>query len=117
MFEDITYVVYYCAMLCIIPSLVDCAMSPWSQWTECSPHCGQGEQSRIKKRTQEPRNGGTACPKPLTQYTGSGTKYKGWTVYYGNYVYTATQECDNGPCPGKPSHIAGIIKKANQSKA
>ena len=113
----ITYVVYYCAILCIIPSLVNCVMSSWSQWTDCSVLCGLGEQSRIKKRTREPRNGGTACPEPLTLYTGGRTKYKGLTVYYGNYVYTATQDCDNGPCPGKPSHLAGIIRKANKRKA
>ena len=45
---------------CPVP--VDRRVSDWSDWGECSRMCGGGAQSRTRTVTQQPMNGGDACP-------------------------------------------------------
>ena len=58
------------------PCKIDCVMSQWSAWTQCSNDCGKGRRSRSRFVQVQPLNGGQACS-PAEE----------WTV------------CNNGPCP------------------
>lgn len=48
--------------MCLIPCPVDCVMSDWSQWTDCSTSCGTGSQMRYRHIKQNPSDGGSLCP-------------------------------------------------------
>jgi hypothetical protein len=41
---------------------VDCVVSEWSNWSECSAACGGGTQIKTRTIITPPQNGGTACP-------------------------------------------------------
>lgn len=41
---------------------VDCEMTQWSGWGNCSAPCGGGSQSRTRSEAVPPSNGGAACP-------------------------------------------------------
>jgi hypothetical protein len=41
---------------------VDCQVSAWNAWSACSKTCGGGTQTRTRTVTQQPANGGAACP-------------------------------------------------------
>lgn len=41
---------------------VDCEVSEWGEYSECSKPCGLGTTTRRREVTQEPRNGGLKCP-------------------------------------------------------
>ena len=70
------------------PCARDCIMDLWSDWSSCSPDCGEGLQSRTRIIIQEPENGGLPCGPVLEtrQCTngicGDGCKYGVWV--YGN---------------------------------
>ncbi|KAK3612198.1 hypothetical protein CHS0354_016588 [Potamilus streckersoni] len=49
--------------VCIIPCPVDCVMSDWSPWSDCSTSCGTGAQIRYRHIKQIPSDGGRPCPK------------------------------------------------------
>jgi hypothetical protein len=55
---------------------VDCKLSDWSDWSECSTTCAEGSQSKTKSITTRPKFGGKSC----------GLK-------------TKRQPCNAGPCP------------------
>jgi len=40
---------------------VDCVMSKWSGWSECSVQCGGGVQGRTRSILTSPKNGGLSC--------------------------------------------------------
>ena len=77
----------YTRLLCILgPDTKNFDWSEWGDWSECSVACGGvGTQSRSRSCIP-PQNGGFSCPSDTD---------------------SETQECDNGPCPGK-LHIAHI---------
>jgi hypothetical protein len=56
---------------------IDCEVSLWGEWGDCSNSCGNGLQKRSRTITKTNKHGGKACPTALTQ----------------------TQECHIGPCP------------------
>jgi len=47
------------------PEVVDCVVSPWSEWSPCSASCGTGETLRSREIVVEPQNGGRRCPRKL----------------------------------------------------
>ncbi len=49
--------------------VIDCKVSEWSQWSECSGPCGAGEQTRSRTILTVPANGGQECPE-LTESRG-----------------------------------------------
>ncbi|XP_047141687.1 somatomedin-B and thrombospondin type-1 domain-containing protein [Hydra vulgaris] len=41
---------------------IDCEVSEWGDWGNCSSSCGSGVMNRRRKITQMPSNGGKTCP-------------------------------------------------------
>jgi hypothetical protein len=41
---------------------INCELSQWTQWSECTMSCGVGIQKRFRFVTEPEANGGTACP-------------------------------------------------------
>lgn len=58
------------------PCPVDCKLSDWSSWQNCTTTCGPGTKTRTKTITQQPMYGGSACG-PQSE----------------------TVDCGNEPCP------------------
>ena len=48
--------------MCLIPCPVDCIMSDWSPWSDCSTSCETGTQMRYRHIKQIPSDGGRLCP-------------------------------------------------------
>ncbi|GBO00597.1 hypothetical protein AVEN_259549-1 [Araneus ventricosus] len=44
---------------------LDCRVSEWGAWSECSAGCGTGSMSRKRHVLANPRNGGGSCPELL----------------------------------------------------
>jgi len=58
------------------PCPVDCVVSAFSDWSQCSASCGGGTQTRSRSIVVDPLYGGTACP-----------------------VLTDSRECNTQACP------------------
>ena len=39
-----------------------CQVSEWSQWSQCSKHCGLGEKRRERSIVKHDSEGGRPCP-------------------------------------------------------
>lgn len=48
---------------------VDCQVSDWGDYSECSAACGIGVKTRERRIEVEPRFGGAPCPQNLRQQT------------------------------------------------
>jgi len=44
------------------PCPVDCVVSQWAEWSQCSAACGGGSKSRTRSVSVWPREGGEPCP-------------------------------------------------------
>ena len=49
--------------------MVDCAVSNWTAWSDCSTGCGVGTKSRHRTILTKPRFGGIQCPTNLKETT------------------------------------------------
>ncbi|XP_074599893.1 spondin-1-like isoform X3 [Brevipalpus obovatus] len=48
--------------------VIDCVVTPWSDWSECSHTCGNGgRKTRRRVIKSNPQNGGKSCPRKLVQ--------------------------------------------------
>ncbi|CAL1534947.1 unnamed protein product [Lymnaea stagnalis] len=47
--------------------VVDCMVTPWSDWSECSVSCGKGFFTKTRMIKVQPQNGGRRCPRKLTK--------------------------------------------------
>lgn len=52
---------------CSLAEPVDCILSEWSMWKECSATCGGGETTRSRTILQHPKHGGFGCQSALMQ--------------------------------------------------
>uniref|UniRef100_A0A8C7YQ18 Spondin-1 n=1 Tax=Oryzias sinensis TaxID=183150 RepID=A0A8C7YQ18_9TELE len=51
---------------CMLPECpIDCAMSDWTEWSECNKSCGKGHTIRTRVVTMEPQFGGDPCPETI----------------------------------------------------
>lgn len=50
---------------CSHPLASDCAVSEWSEWSECNKSCGKGHMIRTRMIMLEPQFGGDACPETV----------------------------------------------------
>jgi len=78
---------------------VDCEVSEWSLWSDCSQECDSGTQSRTRSVLVEPLNGGLACPS-LSESQSCNThacpvdcEVSEWSLWS-----DCSQECDGGKC-------------------
>uniref|UniRef100_A0A0R3S2S9 Spondin-1 n=1 Tax=Elaeophora elaphi TaxID=1147741 RepID=A0A0R3S2S9_9BILA len=46
---------------------VDCVISEWTPWGNCSATCGSGKRQRSRQIEIFPRNGGRSCPEHMVQ--------------------------------------------------
>jgi hypothetical protein len=44
------------------PCAIECIVSDWQGWSECSEYCGEGVQHNSRTILQEPAYGGEDCP-------------------------------------------------------
>ncbi|GIY23041.1 spondin-1 [Caerostris darwini] len=49
------------------PPIIDCVVTPWSEWSACSLTCGNGRKERRRMIKLNPENGGKPCPAKLVQ--------------------------------------------------
>ncbi|XP_054716081.1 spondin-1-like [Uloborus diversus] len=47
--------------------VIDCVVTPWSEWSPCSHTCGNGRKERRRMIKLNPENGGKPCPAKLVQ--------------------------------------------------
>ena len=46
---------------------VDCMVTPWTEWSDCTQKCGKEYVTRTRMIKLEAANGGKKCPKKLTR--------------------------------------------------
>jgi len=46
---------------------VDCMVTQWTQWEDCTQKCGKQYIERIRMIKRQPENGGKKCPKKLSR--------------------------------------------------
>ncbi|CAD5124181.1 DgyrCDS12479 [Dimorphilus gyrociliatus] len=52
---------------CHVPCPLDCVVSEWSEWSDCSKTCGYAQKFRKRRVLFEAKHLGRACPTPLVQ--------------------------------------------------
>lgn len=56
-----------CTAASSCPERVDCMMTPWGEWSQCSVQCDLGEQSRSRMVKLPASGGGSPCPDGLLE--------------------------------------------------
>jgi Spondin-like TSP1 domain len=82
---------------------VDCRVSDWSGWSDCSASCGGGSQSRSRSVLQSAANGGASCPTNMSETIACNTHACVNTINYLQYTYD--QECGTLMFTGLPALI------------
>jgi len=77
---------------------LDCALSEWSEWTNCTRTCGGGSRKRVRSTVQQPMFGGEDCVGPFQakescaeQFCPLDCAWSTWTLWS-----VCTQTCDSG---------------------
>lgn len=94
---------------------VDCVMSNWTAWSECSADCGEGEQTRSRSVTTVAKYRGEECP-PTHMETRKCTASHECGKECKVSEWSAWSECDAECGPGKKIRSRAIISKGNQCK-
>eukprot|EP01134_Creolimax_fragrantissima_P000840 CFRG0840T1 len=102
------------------PCAIDCMVTNWSEWTNCSTTCDAGIFNRTRSIIRTPADGGTACPELIMidgcneepQYSCGFNSTTGCTVSDWSEWYSCSAPCDGG------IHIADrfIVKALNTSE-
>eukprot|EP01013_Petalomonas_cantuscygni_P015357 TRINITY_DN3164_c0_g1_i1.p1 TRINITY_DN3164_c0_g1~~TRINITY_DN3164_c0_g1_i1.p1 ORF type:complete len:6949 (+),score=1286.42 TRINITY_DN3164_c0_g1_i1:147-20993(+) len=79
------------------PCPVDCEVSAWGSWGDCSEPCGPGKKDRTRTVTTEAANGGVECP-ALTDEADCITTWCPPSCIFGPWVPTGacTKTCGGG---------------------
>lgn len=91
------------------PCPMDCEVSDWTPWTNCSLNCGGGSQTRSRTILQAQLNGGTACPpvfesrKCNDQACPQNCQVSDWSIW---------GECSASCGPGARARFRAISKNA-----
>ena len=62
----------------LLPFIVNCELSQWGEFNECTEPCGSGTQTKTRNITVQPQYGGRACEALFEE-----------------------QACNVAPCPSK----------------
>ena len=89
------------------PCPIDCAVTDWGEWSECSADCGGGTRTRTRITTRLPQHGGTACPALEEQEVCSPEECP-----CGNGTLDAGESCDDGNSDDEDGCSAGCDTEA-----
>jgi hypothetical protein len=83
------------------PCAVDCVVSDYSDWSECSKDCGPGTQTSTRTVTSAAQNGGKACPSLSRSQSCNKKKCTSVRIttapFGGGPAVTSDYECKNRP--------------------
>jgi len=112
---------------------VDCALSSWAPWSNCTQACGGGVRYRMRARKVNPKNGGFACDVlQETQQCNTGACDRNCRLGTWSALSSCSQACDTGfrararpvldlaigagSCPAKDSRQRVDRKECNKNK-
>lgn len=83
----------------VVNAPVDCIVSQWTPWTECTEMCDTGSQTRARVIVRPPSEDGLPCPPDLAQ----------------------EQQCNTLPCldcilPRQPAHVVAHCMAAGKTR-
>jgi hypothetical protein len=96
------------------PCPVDCQLSEWSSFGDCTNTCGEGTKTRSRQRTREALHSGQACATPLVE-TVQCTDLPECPVDCELTSWTTWTTCTKTCAGGKQTRTRDVITPANDS--